>query len=322
MLSGATWIALRAYQRGLRTSSACPFCNASPEDEEHILWHCIAWDHVRGPLLALVHTALSHLPELPPPGQWPPCLRRCGLAPELSTAAITSGAALTFIRSVHSMYVCIMTTRKQRDAHSPSIFAGYRMSQQVRQYPYHQLVGPLPQTVAHSALTLRTPKGHEWKWEKSFLADLLSWLRALTWPEEQGTVTFLELAIDFEEFAQRTLPHAPQAKYTGNTLSLQERGRVLRLAMASAQRLVTSGQLHPAGMVTRCGSLVPLGGPAICGLNKRPYFARREAMLSHIRKLVQYCEEQWVAKAGTHRTHALRPYTYRPRKTAAEIEAH
>ena len=53
-----------------------------------------------------------------------------------------------------------------------------------------------------------------------------------------------------------------------------------------------------------------------------PYFARREAMISHIRKLVQYCEEQWVAKAGTHRTHALRPYTYRPRKTAAEIEAH
>ena len=45
-------------------------------------------------------------------------------------------------------------------------------------------------------------------------------------------------------------------------------------------------------------------------------------MISHIRKLVQYCEEQWVAKAGTHRTHALRPYTYRPRKTAAEIEAH
>ena len=45
-------------------------------------------------------------------------------------------------------------------------------------------------------------------------------------------------------------------------------------------------------------------------------------MIPHIRNLVQYCEEQWVAKAGTHRTHALRPYTYRPRKTAAEIEAH
>ena len=215
-----------------------------------------------------------------------------------------------------------IAARKKRDAHSPSIFAGYRLSQQVRQYPYQQLVGPLPQTVAHGALTLRTPKGHEWKWEKSFLADLLGWLRALTWPEEPGTVTFLELAIDFEEFAQRTLPHAPQAKYAGHTLSLQERGRVLRLAMSSAQRLVTSGQLHPAGMVTRCGSLVPLGGPAICGLNKRPYIARREAMISHIRKFVQYCEEQWVAKAGTHRTHALRPYTYRPRKTAAEIEAH
>ena len=90
VLSEATWTALRAYQRGLRTSSACPFCNASPEDEEHILWHCVAWDHVRDPLLALVHTALSQVPELPPPGQWPACLRRCGLAPEISTEAIKS----------------------------------------------------------------------------------------------------------------------------------------------------------------------------------------------------------------------------------------
>ena len=72
-------------------------------------------------------------------------------------------------------------------------------------------------------------------------------------------MTFLELALDFEEFAQRTLPHAPQAKFKGTTLSLQERGRVLRLAIASAQRLVTKGQLHPARIATRCNSLVPLG---------------------------------------------------------------
>ena len=81
----------------------------------------------------------------------------------------------------------------------------------------------------------------------------------LHWAPEPGTVTFLELALDFEEFAQRTLPHAPQAKFKGTTLSLQERGRVLRLAMANAQRLVTKGHLHPARVVTRCSSLVPLG---------------------------------------------------------------
>ena len=77
---------------------------------------------------------------------------------------------------------------------------------------------------------------------------------------EPGTVTFLELALDFEEFAERTLPHSPQAKFKGTTLSQQERGRVLRLAVANAQRLVTKGHLHPARVVTRCSSLVPLGG--------------------------------------------------------------
>ena len=100
----------------------------------------------------------------------------------------------------------------------------------------------------------------EWQWEMPFLADLIRWLRELHWAPEPGTVTFLELALDFEELAQRTLPHAPQAKFKGTTLSLQERGRVLRLAVANAQRLVTKGQSHPAHVVTRCSSLVPLGG--------------------------------------------------------------
>ena len=141
-------------------------------------------------------------------------------------------------------------------------------------------------------------KKPEWQWEMPFLADILRWLRALTWSQEPGTVTFLELALDFEEFAQRTLPHAPQAKFKGTTLSLQERGRVLRLAITSAQRLLTKGQLHPACIVTRCNSLVPLGGPALCGLNRRPYFACRAALHTHILKLAEYCEHAWTAKVG------------------------
>ena len=55
-----------------------------------------------------------------------------------------------------------------------------------------------------------------------FLADLLRWLTALTWTVEPSTVTFLELAVDFEEYAQCTLPHAPHAKIKGCTLSPQE----------------------------------------------------------------------------------------------------
>ena len=92
--------------------------------------------------------------------------------------------------------------------------------------------------------------------------------------------------------------------------------------MNSVQRLVTKGQLHPARIVTRCSSLVPLGGPALCGLNCRPYFAGRNAMLFHIQKLADYCEQLWSSKVGAHRVHAPRPYAYRPRRSAAEVESH
>ena len=80
--------------------------------------------------------------------------------------------------------------------------------------------------------------------------------------------------------------------------------------------------LHPACIVTRCNSLVPLGGPALCGLNRRPYFACRNALHTHIQKLAEYCEHAWTAKVGMHRTHALRSYAYRPRKSAQEVEDH
>ena len=178
-------------------------------------------------------------------------------------------------------HTAILQARKLKDTQFPAIFTGPTLSQQARQYPYHQLVGPLPRPEEKGTLLLRTPKKPEWQWEMPFLADMLRWLRALTWSQEPGTVTFLELALDFEEFAQRTLPHAPQAKFKGTTLSLQERGRVLRLAITSAQRLVTKGQPHPARIVTCCNSLVPLGRPALCGLNRRPYFACRAALHTH-----------------------------------------
>ena len=254
--------------------------------------------------------------------QWPPCLRLCGLAPELDTDSVKSGTALAFMTALHNMLVAVLQARKLRDTQSPMLFMGSSLSQQLRQYPYHQLVGPLPRPEDKGLLLLRTPKKVEWQWEMPFLADLLCWLRELHWAPEPGTVTFLELALDFEEFAQRTLPHAPQAKFKGTTLSLQERGRVLRLAMANAQRLVTKGHLHPARVVTRCSSLVPLGGPALCGLNYRPYFTCRSAMNMHVQQLAAYCERMWATKVGLNRIHKLRPYTHRPRRTAQEVEEH
>ena len=90
------------------------------------------------------------------------------------------------------------------------------------------------------------------------------------WAGEVGTVSFLELAMDFEAHAQRALPAAPQAAFPGTALPLQERARVLRLVLATLGKLVKTGSLHPAKLVTRCASLVPLGGPLLCSLSRRP----------------------------------------------------
>uniref|UniRef100_A0A7S4FYH8 Uncharacterized protein n=1 Tax=Eutreptiella gymnastica TaxID=73025 RepID=A0A7S4FYH8_9EUGL len=68
----------------------------------------------------------------------------------------------------------------------------------------HTHTHTLPRPEEKGTLLLRTPKKPEWQREMPFLADLLRWLRALTWTQEPDTVTFLELALDFEE-----LPNTP-----------------------------------------------------------------------------------------------------------------
>ena len=108
--------------------------------------------------------------------------------------------------------------------------------------------------------------------------------------DEVDTVSFLELAMDFEAHAKRALPAAPQPAFRGPALPLQERARVLQLALATLGKLVTSDCLHPARVVTRCASLIPLGGPLLCGLSRRPYFACREAMVHHVKEWASYCE--------------------------------
>ena len=62
-----------------------------------------------------------------------------------------------------------------------------------------------------------------------------------------------------------------------------------------------------------------MGGPALAGLNKRPYCACRSAMLSHMEQLARYCESTWTLRTHA-RTHAQRRYVYRVRRTAEEVE--
>ena len=56
-----------------------------------------------------------------------------------------------------------------------------------------------------------------------FLTDLLAWLGALMSADDVCTVSFLELAMDFEAHARRALPAAPQAAFRGTARPLQGR---------------------------------------------------------------------------------------------------
>ena len=114
LLAGTLWTAVRAYQRGLITSPLCPYCKATDETEEHILWHCTAWAQARDTHIQQVHTLAAKIPELPPFAAWPPCLKISGLAPDLP-APINRQVEqhdLPFILALHAMFVSVLAAQK------------------------------------------------------------------------------------------------------------------------------------------------------------------------------------------------------------------
>ena len=61
-MAGAVWTAQRAHARGLRGDPLCPYCDlGTPEDEEHILYGCPAWQAARAPHLADLEEAARQI---------------------------------------------------------------------------------------------------------------------------------------------------------------------------------------------------------------------------------------------------------------------
>ena len=126
-------------------------------------------------------------------------------------------------------------------------------------------------------------------------------------------MSFRELALDFESHARRPLPLTPQARFKGTGLSLQEKGRVLRLAVTLLGRTLGKESILPAPITTRCRSLIPLGAGTIVGVKGRPLFTRPMAVWHHLRWMQQYSEECWAlqqqarCRGGSGRSHRDRP---------------
>ena len=71
-------------------------------------------------------------------------------------------------------------------------------------------------------------------------------------------------------------------------MSLEEKGRVMRLAASLLRRVAGRESVLPAGFTSRCRSLVPLGAGTTAGVKGRPIFTRPAAVWHHLRRLLQY----------------------------------
>ena len=124
----------------------------------------------------------------------------------------------------------------------------------------------------------------------------MAWLQDLQWQEHDGCASFLELALDFEAHLGRAMPAAQGHDLQGISLSLHERGRVLRSALAVLEKHVVQGVVAPGPMVVCCRSLVPMGAGLMAGLRCRPYFTQRDEMIRQLDGLWGYCKRRMVAR--------------------------
>eukprot|EP00973_Karenia_brevis_P064377 8944300-Karenia_brevis.AAC.1 len=74
IISGSIRTQTTLHKAGLVGSPLCPFCHSSsPEDVEHLWWHCSAWDAIRrkywNPFFAFSEC-------------WPACFKQCGVMPD------------------------------------------------------------------------------------------------------------------------------------------------------------------------------------------------------------------------------------------------
>ena len=150
------------------------------------------------------------------------------------------------------------------------------------------------------------PLPREWRWGPDLLPVVLSWLLELQWldlppaeerhPKAHWQVSFMELAIDFEAYASRQLPPAPQSRFQGGDMSLQEKARVMRLITTLQGCSVGKESILPAKLTNSCKSLIPMGAGAVMGLEGRPLLTKPRNVWKHLQRLRKYGEHRWAQR--------------------------
>ena len=155
------------------------------------------------------------------------------------------------------------------------------------------------------------PLPREWRWGPDLLPMVLNWLSELQWldlppaeerqPRAHWQVSFMELAINFEAYAGRQLPPAPQSRFQGGDMSLQEMARVMRLITTLLGRSVGKESILPAKLTNNCRSLIPMGAGAD-GAGGAPPLHETTRPLEpvdvgkHLHRLRKYGEERWAQR--------------------------
>ena len=205
-----------------------------------------------------------------------------------------------FVHQLHCMFLAVMRARKQRDEEESLLFPAEQRNTPQEQYPWHQL-NPFFPRPTKTGLPAVGQLPRDWKWGPDFQPAVLRWLSELQWlprddslPEAHRQVSFLELALDFESYTGRPLPPTPQTRFKGGEMSLQEKGRVLRLAVSLLGKAAGRESILPAELTNRCRSLVPLGAGTTAGVKGRPIFTRPAAVWHHLRRMQQYSAKRWT----------------------------
>ena len=205
-----------------------------------------------------------------------------------------------FVRQLHCVFLAVLQARMQREEEACHLFPVEQRKAPQESYPWHQLQPPFPRACPTELPELGQLPRH-WKWGPDFLPALVRWLSELQWlprddslPETHRQVSFLELALDFESHAGRPLPPTPQTGFVGGEMSLQEKGRVMRLAASLLGSAAGRESVLPAGFTNRCRSLVPLEAGTTAGVKGRPIFTRPAADWHHLRRLQQYSATPWA----------------------------
>ena len=221
-----------------------------------------------------------------------------------------------FVHQLHCMFLAVLRARKQRDKEDCLLFPMEQRKAPQEQSPWHQLQPPFPRPCKTHLLELgQLPR--DWNWGPEFRSALLLWLSEIQWlprddnlPKAHRQVSFPELAVDFKSYTGRPLPPTLQTRFTGGEMSLQEKGKVLRMAVSLLGKAAGRESILPAGFTNRCHSLVPLGAGTTAGVQGRPVFTRPTAVWHHVRRLQQYSAARW---AQQHQTRVTRQQNKRRR---------